>query len=284
MPPGTVPAGKTASGRKPKPKPKPRDAYAFERSSPTAFNQPTNWANQLASGNIGPVAQATQNAANTAPFGPSGGRNNGGGGGGGGSAGPNLAQVRGLADTLFTVNRAPYLQQIDAINRQREAANAYNPDFGAMQAQYNAANAQAEQQRQQALQQSQARLTGVGQTLAGQSTGAMQAGLRDLSAQGVNVNPYLQQVSSAVADRTGMLSNQAQYLGQLDQAALERNAGYQQMGNQLTLGAQGQLANNRGTLLNQLGQNQSQIELQAAQAQAAQDQAKQAFLLKYGMV
>ena len=210
-----------------------------------------------------------------------------GGGGGGGGGGVNPAQVRQAADETFAFNEAPYWQMQAAVDQQRGQANAYNPDFDAMAQQYQQRAGQIDQDRQAAIAQRLAGVGALGSQLAGQQGTAMAGALRDLGAQGaggVPMDRYVQQANQMGAERAGALTNQGAYMTALNAAGANNQADFLNSSNLITQGGQANLANNRGTLLNQLAQQQAQISLQGAQARQANDQAKREFLLKYGVV
>ena len=212
-----------------------------------------------------------------------GGGGRGGRGGGGGGSAIDQARVRQIADTAFTVNQAPYWQQVAAIQQQRDAANAYNPNMQGITDAFNTQNAALDQQRAAAQQQRMAAIQAMQQQLQGTQATAMQGALRDLQAQGADVSGYLNAGNQMASARTGQLSNYGAYEQMLAAAAAERMAGAGSAANLMRTGAEANLANNRGTLLNALGQQEFGVRNQLAQAQIAQDQARQEFLLKYGM-
>jgi hypothetical protein len=101
--------------------------------------------------------------------------------------------------------------------------------------------------------------------------------LRDLGAQGVNAQQYMQMAAQANAGTTGMLANQGQYLGQLNAQGANSLADYLRSSGLISQGGEATLANNRGQLLNQLA-------VQQAQEQQRLDQARREFMLQYGVV
>lgn len=223
------------------------------------------------------------NAAVSAPMGNLGGNNNGGGGGGGGGGGPSPEQVRAWAGELFNVDSRPYYMRQQAINNQIAQANAYNPDFAGMQRQYEGRLQANETDRAAQVKQRLQALAGLGQQLAGQQGQVFQGAMRDLTAQGINPNAYASQASQMAAERTAGLSNQAQYMGQLDALAAQGLNDYRNAGGLVTQGAQANLANNRGLLLNQLAQQTAQVQADSAREQQAMNQARREFLIKYGV-
>jgi hypothetical protein len=224
----------------------------------------------------------------SAPFGPSGGNNGGGGrghggGGGGAPAGPTPEQVRQWASELYTFNAAPYDQMRANVEGQRQQALGYNPDFAGMQAGYDQRLNANEADRANMVKQRLQNLVTMGSQLAGQQGQALSGAVRDLTAQGINPSTYVDQANRMGAERTGALANQTQYQGQLDVNAAQQLADFRNAGNLVRQGGETSLANNRGTLLNTLQQNASNIGLQQAQAQQANDQARREFLIKYGV-
>jgi hypothetical protein len=224
----------------------------------------------------------------SAPFGPSGGNNGGGGrggggGGGGAPAGPTPEQVRQWASELYSFNAAPYDQMRANVEGQRQQALGYNPDFAGMQAGYEQRLNANEADRANMVKQRLQNLVNMGGQLAAQQGTALSGAVRDLTAQGINPSTYVDQANRMGAERTGALANQTQYQGQLDVNAAQQLADFRNAGNLVRQGGEASLANNRGTLLNTLQQNASNIGLQQAQAQQANDQARREFLIKYGV-
>jgi hypothetical protein len=214
-------------------------------------------------------------------------RNGGGsgssGGGGGRAAGPNPAQVQAIANQAYAFNAQPYDLMRQQVGNQRTQAQGYNPDFAGMQNTYNQGLQGIDQARAQAVTQRLQELVGFGQQLGQQQTSQMRGALGDLAAQGAAPGRYLDQASQMAGDRTAMLANQGQYLGQLNASAANQMAQDQSLGGLIRQGGEANLANNRGTLMNQLAQQEAQIGLHQAQAQQQNDQARREFLLKYGV-
>ena len=223
------------------------------------------------------------NAAVSAPMGNLGGNNGGGGRGGGGGGGPSPEQVRAWAGELFNVDSRPYYMRQQAINNQIAQANAYNPDFAGMQKQYDQRLQANETDRAAQVKQRLQALADLGQRLAGQQGQVFQGAMADLTAQGINPNAYVNQASQMAAERTAGLSNQGQYMGQLDALAAQGLNDYRNAGGLVTQGAQANLANNRGVLLNQLAQQTAQVQADSAREQQAMNQARREFLIKYGV-
>ena len=205
-----------------------------------------------------------------------------GGGGGGGGGGMSLAEVQALADQAYAFDPAPYDQMRAAIGTQREQANAYNPDFAAMADEYARRAQGAEAMRAQAVQQRLGDIGSLGQQLAGQQAGALSAASGDLTRAGANLTPFMNQANAIAGDRVGTLGNQGQYLGQLNALSANTLADQLRTSGLVTQGAQATLANNRGSLLNQLGANEADIARQQAEAQAAMNQNRAQFLAQYG--
>ena len=322
---------------KPTPKPPPRRQYAEALSFsnipgvPNVYNTPTishayreNGQTVHSGANPAAVAQRQLQAMGGVPGGPQptnfggmlggnsagGGRGGGGYGGGGGGGGPDPAAIQAMADQLFAFNASPYDLQRQGINTQYtfnpapyEAmvgqAQGYNPDFAAMEqgaagriGEVNDRRAAEVQRRQQML----AELTGqVGQ---GYSQN-MQAALRDLTAQGANVAPYVERAGQLGADVAGQGNQMLGLAGQLDQNAVNAQADALRGLSTIRMGGEANLANNRGLLLNQIAQDRAkqeaamniqrqqalgQVDIQQATQQQALEQARREFLLKYGIV
>jgi hypothetical protein len=206
----------------------------------------------------------------------------GGGGGGGGSAGMSPEELQALANSAYTFNAAPYDQMRAAIGGQREQAMGYNPDFGAMQAEYTARAQQAEAARAQQVQQRLGDIGSLGSQLAGQQATALGGAAGDIGRAGGNVNAFMGQANQIAGDRVGTLGNQGQYLGQLNALSANSLADQLRASGLITQGGQATLANNRGSLLNQLGANEADVARQQAEAQAAMDQNRAQFLAQYG--
>lgn len=256
---------------------------AYQTGTPLAGNTNQTLLNAF----LASLPQPGQTPGENANLGGVGGGRGGGGGGrggGGGAAGPTPAQIRAAADQTFQFNAAPYDLMRQQVGNQRTQAQGYNPDFAGMQNTYNQGLQNIDQARAQAVAQRLQQLVGFGQQLAGTQTGAMQGALRDLSAQGVAPGRYLDQSNQIAGDRTAMLANQGQYMGQLNASAANQLAGDQAAGGLIRQGGEATLANNRGTLMNSLAQQDAQIGLQQAQAQQANDQARREFMLKYGVL
>jgi hypothetical protein len=194
----------------------------------------------------------------------------GGGRGGGGRGGPNPAQIRAMADELFRMNTGPY-------DQMRAQANAYNPDFNAMTQQYSQLARGIESERAAEVRQRLDALAGFGNRLQAEAGAGTAGALRDLGAQGVNAQQYMQMAAQANAGTTGMLANQGQYLGQLNAQGANSLADYLRSSGLISQGGEATLANNRGQLLNQLA-------VQQAQEQQRLDQARREFMLQYGVV
>jgi hypothetical protein len=218
----------------------------------------------------------------TSPYNPGGGGSGGGGRGGGGGGGMNAAKARALAATLFNMDVKPYDMMRQGIATERGQANAYNPNFAQISAPYQANAAAAEATRRAQVAQALQQTTQLGQQLAGQNAGAMATAFGDITRGGGDVSQYMQQANQMGAGVTGNLANQAQFQGQLNASGANGLADYMRSSDLVNQGAAANLANNRGTLLNQLSQQEAAIALQQAQAQQANNQAKQEFLLKYG--
>ena len=213
--------------------------------------------------------------------GSSGGRRSGGGGGGGG--GVNKAKIRAQADQLFKLNTQPYDQMRAGLMGEGIQANAYNPNFGAMASQYTTAAQNAEKARQAEVQQMMAQTNKLGGQLANQNATAMAGAFGDIQRSGGSVDPYMQRAMTLGSGVTGNLANQQSYANQLNQSAAGGLADALRTSGLITQGAQANLANNRGTLINQLTQQTAAVGAQQAQAQQSLDQAKLEFLLKYGV-
>jgi hypothetical protein len=189
-----------------------------------------------------------------------------------------------MADELFKFNAGPYDLMRQNVGNQRNQANAYNPNFAAMEADFNKRQRGFDAERAKAVEARLSALAGFGAQLAGTHAGAMQGALRDLASQGVNVNQYVDQANQIAGERTANLANQGGYMGQLNASAANQAADYQRGAGLIRQGGEATLANNRGSLLNQLAQQEAQIGLQQAQAQQANDQARREFMLKYGVL
>jgi len=250
--------------------------------SPLNYHQPT-YVNQLSQ-----MMQPAQTPGENANLGGVGGGRGGGGGGrgggGGGGGGPDPAQIRALAGELYNFNAAPYDLMRQQVTNQRTQAEGYNPDFAGMQNTYNQGLANIDQMRAASVAARLNDLVGFGRQLGEQATGQMRGALRDLSAQGVAPNQYMDQATAQVGDRTAMLANQGQYMGQLNASAANQMAQDQSLGGLIRQVGEANLANNRGTLMNQLAQQDAQIGLQQAQAQQQNEQARREFMLKYGVI
>jgi len=184
---------------------------------------------------------------------------------------------------LYSFNAAPYDQQRANVQGQIGQAQGYNPDFAGMQSAYDQRLMATEADRGNVVKQRLQSLVDMGGQLAGQQGQAISGAVRDLSAQGINTQPYMQQANQIGGERTQALANQTGYQGAMDVNAAQQTADFRNAGNLTRLGGEASLANNRGTLLNTLQQNMTNIGLQQSQAQQANDQARREFLIKYGV-
>lgn len=280
-----------------------RSAPVYNKATGTGgyvtSNQPRPDANILA---ITRPSQAPSAAMGNMMGGNTGGGGRAGGGGGGGPAAPDMTG-------LFDFNADPYNQWRASINEQYQfnpqpydnmasQANAYNPDFAAIEqgaigrVQEGEAQRSAEVQRR--LEMIQSLTNQVGQGYASN----MQGALRDLAGQGIQTDPYIQQASAAGANIAQGGANQLGLGGNLDRIAAQNQGDTIRGMNMVRQGAESTLANNRGTMLNtiardraaqELALNQSktqalgQVGIQQAQAQMQLEQAKREFMAKYGI-
>lgn len=204
--------------------------------------------------------------------------------GGGRAAGPTPEQVKAAANEVFNFNAGPYDLMRQQVGNQRGQVQGYNPNFAQTGQDFTNRMQKIDQERAANVQRRLQEMATFGQTLAAQQGTAMQGALRDLTAQGINVQPYINQANQLGADRTGALANQQNYMGQLDLANANAVSDYSRASGLITQGAEANLANNRGAVLNQLAQQEAQIGLQQAQAQQQNEQARREFMLKYGVL
>jgi hypothetical protein len=191
-------------------------------------------------------------------------------------------EIRALAAESFNFNAAPYDAMRAVIGTQRDQANAYNPDFAAMEAEYATRIAGYDAERAAAVSSRLGEVEQLGQRLGAQQGNVMSAALRDMGAQGmVNPDQYINAATQAGADRIGMLGNQTSFMGQLNAMGASNAADALRTSGLVTQGAQGTLANNRGTLLNTLGQREADIGIQQAEQQQATDRAKAEFIANF---
>lgn len=258
---------------------------AFELANPQGYNPPNMgpsgptdiWkAGQLGAPTPGgmPMPETPGNLANRS----------GSGGGMGGGGGPNPASVRAAADATFKLDESPYWMMQAAINNRVAQANAYSPDFAAMEAEYRRRLQGIDASRAQAVTDRLGQIQTFGRGLNDQANASMAGGLRDLQAQGVNVDNYMRQATQMGNERNTALGNTGSYLGMLNASAANQLADYLGGAGMIRQGAEAGLANSRGALLNQLAGETANVQLQAAQGRLANDQAKREFLLRYGVV
>lgn len=237
------------------------------------------------------------------------GGNSGGGGraGGGGGGGPMVTQAD--ADSLFAFNADPYAKWRAGIEEQYRfnpapyeaqtaQANAYNPDFAAMEAEavgrVNAGEQARQAEVQRRLEMIQSMTNQVGQ---GYATN-MQGALRDLAGQGIDTGQYVNQASAAGANLAAGGANQLGLGGNLDRIAMQNQGDTIRGMGLVRQGGEANLANNRSTLLNQIAAQRAagetamaqqragalgQVGVAEAQAQMSLEQAKREFMLKYGL-
>jgi hypothetical protein len=229
-----------------------------------------------------------QNAAGSRNFGPQGqntsGSSRGGGGGGGGGSPLSAAKANQYANELYSFNPASYNQMHADVANQRNQANAYNPDFGAMQQEYLQRNAAIDQQRNADIQQRMAGVGQLGNQLATQQGTALSGALRDLGNQGAPMQGLVDRTNQLGLNQAAALTNQGAFMGSLNAAGANQSADAARASGLISQGGQATLANNRGQLMNQLASQDTQIGLQQAQAQQAMEQQRREFLLKYGVV
>jgi hypothetical protein len=174
----------------------------------------------------------------------------------------------------------------------------YNPDFAGIQREYAGRMDTVENDRQASIKAAIDNHLGIAQQVANTYSGAMQGALRDLTAQGANVQPYLADASQRGATLVGQLGANTGYLNALNALGAQGTADTQRGLGLAVGGSAADLAANKGQALNQIGlqrtqaeqalgtqrsQALSQLAIQQAQAQQALDQAKREFLLKYGI-
>lgn len=303
------------------------------RGTPTIYNRPTlttpvlNQAGQqVGTTQVNPVLETARhlgitgqemygmlNAPGQAPAAAMGnlmGGNSGGGGragGGGGGGGPQVTQA--MADQLFAFNADPYAKWRAGIEEQYRfnpqpyeamvgQANAYNPDFAGMETEavgrVNAGEQARAAEVQRRMEMIQSLTNQVGQ---GYATN-MQSALRDLAGQGIDTGQYVNQAAAAGANLAAGGANQVGLGGNLDRIAMQNQGDTIRGMNMVRQGGEAQLANNRGTLLNQIATQRAGKELELnqaragalgqvgvaeAQAQMALEQAKRQFMLQYGL-
>lgn len=318
---GTVAAGGPRRAPIPIPKKKPSQSSAVSFSNlggassgtPTVYNRPVVAppSAQKAADKLYQTINYPQPPPTVNPGGLMGGNTGGGGrsGGGGGGGGPSPAEIQAMADQLFAFNADPYNQMRTGIEQSYQfnpapyenmtgQANAYNPDFAAMETQArNSINTQGAARQagiDERLNALQARIGQVGQTYGGQ----MQGALRDLAGQGIDVGNYMNQAGNMGAQVAAGGANMLGLGGMMGEQATQNQANSLNMLPSIRMGGEANLANNRGQLLNQIATQRAEQELalnqqraqalgnvgiQQATAQQGLEQARREFLLKYGI-